>query len=67
MRRYLASDRNRDGIVQNQRTAEELGITGVPFFVFAGRYAVSGAQPEDVLTRAIDLVATDTLAGDQPR
>jgi predicted DsbA family dithiol-disulfide isomerase len=66
-RRYLASDRNRDAVVQSQRTAEELGITGVPFFVFGGRYAVSGAQPEDVLTRVIDIVATDTLAGHQPR
>jgi predicted DsbA family dithiol-disulfide isomerase len=67
VRRYLAGDRNRDAVVQSQRTAEELGITGVPFFVFGGRYAVSGAQPEDVLTRAIDLVSIDTLAGDQPR
>jgi predicted DsbA family dithiol-disulfide isomerase len=67
VRRYLASNRNGDVIAQSQRTAEELGITGVPFFVFGGRYAVSGAQPEEVLTRAIDLVSTDTLAGDQPR
>lgn len=67
VRRYLTGDGNRDAVARSQRTAEELGITGVPLFVFAGRYAVSGAQPEDVLTRAIDLVATDTLAGDQPR
>jgi predicted DsbA family dithiol-disulfide isomerase len=66
-RRCLASDRNGDAVAQSQRTAEELGITGVPFFVFGRRYAVSGAQPEDVLTRAIDLVSTDTLAGNQPR
>jgi predicted DsbA family dithiol-disulfide isomerase len=67
VRRYLASDRNRDAVAQGQQTAEEIGVTGVPFFVFAGRYAVSGAQPEDVLTRAIDLVSIDTLAGNQPR
>jgi len=67
VRRYLASDRNRDAVAQSQRAAEELGITGVPFFVFGGRYAVSGAQPEGVLTRAIDLASTDTLAGNQPR
>jgi predicted DsbA family dithiol-disulfide isomerase len=64
---YLASDRNRDAVGQSQRRADELGITGVPFFIFAGRYAVSGAQPEELLGRAIDLVANDTLAGDQPR
>jgi predicted DsbA family dithiol-disulfide isomerase len=67
VRRHLASDEKRDAVVRSQRMAEELGITGVPFFVFAGRYAVSGAQPEDVLTRAIDLVSTDTLVGRQPR
>jgi predicted DsbA family dithiol-disulfide isomerase len=30
---------------QDEQTAAELGITGVPFFVFDGRLAVSGAQP----------------------
>lgn len=28
--------------------AQQLGITGVPFFVFNGRFAVSGAQPVEV-------------------
>jgi predicted DsbA family dithiol-disulfide isomerase len=67
VRRYLTSNRNRDAVMQNQRTAEELGIAGVPFFVFGGRYGVSGAQPEDVLTRAIDLISNDTLVGHQAR
>jgi predicted DsbA family dithiol-disulfide isomerase len=67
VRRYLATDRNRGAVSQSQQTAQELGIGGVPFFVFGGRYGVSGAQPEEILTRAIDLIATDTLAGDYPR
>ena len=25
--------------------AQQMGVTGVPFFVFNGKYAVSGAQP----------------------
>jgi predicted DsbA family dithiol-disulfide isomerase len=33
--------------------ARDLGITGVPFFVIGGRYAVSGAQPAEVLLRAV--------------
>jgi predicted DsbA family dithiol-disulfide isomerase len=53
-RRYLTSDRNRDAVVQSQRSAGELGVGGVPFFVFGGLYAVSGAQPEAVLLEAID-------------
>ena len=30
------------------------GVGGVPFFVFGGRYAVSGAQPPGVLRGALD-------------
>jgi predicted DsbA family dithiol-disulfide isomerase len=33
--------------------AQSMGITGVPTFIVAGRYAVVGAQPADVLADAI--------------
>lgn len=33
--------------------ARELGITGVPFFVFDGKYAVSGAQPAEAFLQAL--------------
>jgi predicted DsbA family dithiol-disulfide isomerase len=39
---------------QDEALARELGITGVPFFVLAGRLGVSGAQPADVLLGALD-------------
>ncbi|GAA0489192.1 DSBA oxidoreductase [Paractinoplanes deccanensis] len=35
--------------------ARELGITGVPFFVFDDKRAVSGAQPVELFRRALDL------------
>ncbi|MEO7387288.1 MAG: DsbA family oxidoreductase, partial [Gammaproteobacteria bacterium] len=34
--------------------ARQLGVTGVPFFIFNGQYAVSGAQPPDALLEVID-------------
>ena len=34
--------------------AQELGVTGVPFFIFAQRFGVPGAQSADVLATAID-------------
>lgn len=34
--------------------ARRLGVQGVPFFVFDGRYAVSGAQPPTVFAQALD-------------
>ncbi|MGW0806468.1 DsbA family oxidoreductase [Nonomuraea sp. NPDC002799] len=40
--------------------ARALGISGVPLFLFEGKYAVSGAQPEDAFTAAIDEVAERT-------
>ena len=36
-----------------QVEASQLGVTGVPFIVFDERYALSGAQPLEVFTRAI--------------
>jgi predicted DsbA family dithiol-disulfide isomerase len=52
----------------DQRAARELGISGVPFYLFAGRYAVSGAQPvemfEAALTRAYaELPEPEVAAG----
>ncbi|MFO0668976.1 MAG: DsbA family oxidoreductase [Polyangiaceae bacterium] len=38
------------------------GVRGVPFFVFAGRYAVSGAQPPEVLAAALDRAREDAGA-----
>lgn len=36
----------------DERRAAELGITGVPFFVYDGRFAVSGAQPTELFVDA---------------
>jgi predicted DsbA family dithiol-disulfide isomerase len=38
---------------EEARAAQEQGITGVPFFVFDGRFAVSGAQSVPVLVEAL--------------
>ncbi|MET0423898.1 MAG: DsbA family oxidoreductase [Actinoplanes sp.] len=35
--------------------ARQLGITGVPFFVFDGKRAVSGAQPLELFRKALDV------------
>ncbi|MEV0197601.1 DsbA family oxidoreductase [Nonomuraea sp. NPDC050691] len=37
--------------------AAGLGISGVPLFLFEGKFAVSGAQPEETFDAAIDEVA----------
>ena len=35
----------------------KLGISGAPFFIFNGKIAVSGAQPEEIFHQVIDEVA----------
>lgn len=54
VRRVLGSDAYGDAVRTDEATARHLGITGVPFFVFDGRLAVSGAQPVEVFTQALD-------------
>src|ERR1022692_1600502 len=45
-----------DGVVAAERHATVLGITGVPTFVFDGKYSISGAQEVATFTRIIDQV-----------
>lgn len=42
--------------------AQQIGVRGVPFFVFDRKYAVSGAQPPDVFTQTLDKAFTDWRA-----
>ena len=51
--RLLASDADKDAIRDEISTAQRLGVTGVPFFIIGGRYAVSGAQSPEVLASAM--------------
>jgi predicted DsbA family dithiol-disulfide isomerase len=49
----LGGDRYTAEVRQDEALARELDITGVPFFVLAGKLGVSGAQPVDVLLGAL--------------
>lgn len=49
----LSSDQFSDEVRGDEQQARELGITGVPCFVLDGRYAVSGAQPAQLLLSAL--------------
>jgi predicted DsbA family dithiol-disulfide isomerase len=45
----LASTRFADAVREDERTAGQLGISAVPFFVVDRRFGASGAQPHEVL------------------
>lgn len=52
-KRLLASPDELDETLAEARAAKDQGISGVPFFVFDGRFAVSGAQGVPVLVEAL--------------
>jgi predicted DsbA family dithiol-disulfide isomerase len=53
----LDGDGYADEVRADIEQAREYGISGVPFFVIDGRFGVSGAQPAEVLLRALDQAA----------
>jgi predicted DsbA family dithiol-disulfide isomerase len=50
---HLDSSEGAAAIAQMDRRVRELGVTGVPFFIFDGKVAVSGAQEPAVLVSAM--------------
>ena len=50
---WLAGAFESDGVRRDLGTAAQIGVSGVPFFVFANRYALSGAQPVEVFMQAL--------------
>ncbi|HYF63624.1 MAG TPA: DsbA family protein, partial [Herpetosiphonaceae bacterium] len=53
--RCLDSDLYADAVRQSQDSAGQIGVGGVPFYIFAERFAVSGAQPVGVFLRALEM------------
>lgn len=58
----LATDEDVELIAAQAQDAAVKGISGVPTFVFAEKYAVSGAQPAQNLARAIRQVSAEINA-----
>jgi predicted DsbA family dithiol-disulfide isomerase len=50
----LSEGVDKDQIAHDHGTAIEAGVTGVPFTIFAGKFAVVGAQSPERLLKAID-------------
>lgn len=63
----LASDADKEEVRSEIAHAGQIGVTGVPVFIFAGKYAVSGAQPPEVLANAIRQTAAEIAEINQYR
>jgi predicted DsbA family dithiol-disulfide isomerase len=65
----LGGDEFSDAVRRDEREAAQLGISGVPFFVFDRRYGVSGAQLAEVFSGALEHASSEAedTASAQPR
>lgn len=52
-RDYLDSPAGRREVAADLAAAHQLGVTSVPTFVLAGKYAVTGAQEPETLLAAL--------------
>ncbi|MDQ0484736.1 DsbA family oxidoreductase [Guptibacillus hwajinpoensis] len=53
IKRMLSSEEYTKEVRNDESMGSQLGIQGVPFFVFDGKYAVSGAQPSEMFEKAL--------------
>lgn len=59
IQQMLESDEYRQDVDADQQRAAAIGVTGVPFFLFEEKYAVSGAQAAEVFSTALERTWND--------
>ena len=59
VQRVLESNQYEEAIEQDIYEAQQIGVRGVPFFVFANKYGVSGAQPQSLFEQTIEQAASE--------
>ena len=61
VKKVLQNDTFSDEVKHDIYEAEQFGISGVPFFVFDRKFAVSGAQSSDVFLQTLNKVWEDRV------
>ena len=64
VRRWLAGSDGVEAVRADLAAGARLGVTGVPFFIFAGRYAIPGAHPPEVFQQALAAASALPDAGE---
>jgi len=57
--RFLESGKASDEVRAEELLAQKLGVSGVPFFILNGRYALSGAQDPQIMLSALNRVVSE--------
>ncbi|MGD6968411.1 DsbA family oxidoreductase [Rossellomorea vietnamensis] len=56
----LASDEMADEVRADERAAQQIGVSGVPFYLIDKKYALTGAQPTEVFVQALQKVIAES-------
>ncbi|OLY92982.1 Predicted dithiol-disulfide isomerase, DsbA family [Cnuella takakiae] len=56
LKEILSTQKLGDAVLQDILMAQQMGVNGVPFFVFNDKYAVSGAQPVTAFKQVLQQV-----------
>jgi len=59
VQRVLESNEYEEAIEQDIYEAQQIGVRGVPFFVFNNKYGLSGAQPQPLFEQTIEQAASE--------
>ena len=59
-REALSGEKFYDEVRADEMQARQMGVTGVPFFVINNAYAIPGAQPAEMIRRAMEAAAAKT-------
>ncbi len=59
VKELLSGDKDKDLVLTEEARAREMGVSGVPFFVFDDKYALSGAQDPATFLQVFDQIAQD--------
>ena len=59
VQRVLESNQYEEAIEQDIYEAQQIGVRGVPFFVFNNKYGLSGAQPQRLFEQTIEQAALE--------
>ncbi|CAE6469779.1 unnamed protein product [Rhizoctonia solani] len=57
---FLATDELKKEVADGIQEAREMGVTGVPFTVIEGKWAISGGQPSEVFYQLLERLAKDS-------
>jgi predicted DsbA family dithiol-disulfide isomerase len=67
VRAYLESDAGTREVRDEITAAQRLGVAAVPTYLFDDQYIVEGAQPSELFLQALNTVAAESQASDDPR